>query len=156
MHSKQKILQAGKGKMQRVLQNERGGREMKKKRKAKKLGHYVLAGVLGYGMSYLFKLDNKKQFWRNSNILRRPPCLQQVLESGCHIQILVLTAYQWWECMDTDATVSIDTGLDTLTISWSHFTLRSYVPVSNFLFFFNFSDFAQQKCFIWNSPAGFC
>ena len=40
----------------------KGGREMKKKRKAKKLGHYVLAGVLGYDMSYLFKLDNTKQF----------------------------------------------------------------------------------------------
>ena len=50
--------------------------------------------------------------------------------------------------MDTDATVSIDTGLDTLTISWSHFTLRSYVPVSNFLFFLKFSDFSQQKCFL--------
>ena len=40
----------------------KGGRDMKKKRKAKKLGHYVLAGVLGYDMSYLFKLDNTKQF----------------------------------------------------------------------------------------------
>ena len=35
---------------------------MKKKREARKLGHYVLAGVLGYDMSYLFKLANKKQF----------------------------------------------------------------------------------------------
>ena len=40
----------------------KGGREMKKKRKAKKLGHYVLPGVLRYDMSYLFKLDNTKQF----------------------------------------------------------------------------------------------
>ena len=52
---------------------------MKKKRKAKKLGHYVLAGVLGYDMSYLFKLDNKK---RSADILSGWTFCQEDILSG--------------------------------------------------------------------------